>query len=89
MPFNPICICRLAGSIPGPILFGHLIDRTCVLWQTKPCTDETGSCLLYDNWTMAYSFLTVLVIVRSLGVIFFGCALYFSQRSHIKDEVQD
>ena len=26
---------RLLGTIPGPILFGHLIDKTCVLWDNR------------------------------------------------------
>ena len=26
-------IIRLIGSIPGPVLFGYFIDRTCLLWE--------------------------------------------------------
>ena len=28
-------IIRLIGSIPGPVLFGYFIDRTCLLWETS------------------------------------------------------
>ena len=77
----------MAGSIPGPILFGLLIDNTCILWDKKECDDSVGNCLIYDNWTMAYSILAVQMTVKALGIIFFGFAWYFSKRSHIKDEV--
>ena len=33
--------------MPGPTLFGLLVDRTCLLWQEE-CS-HTGSCLLYDT----------------------------------------
>jgi len=78
---------RLAGSIPGPILFGTLIDNTCVLWDKKECDDSVGNCLVYDNWTMAYSILATQMTVKALGVLFFGGAWYFSKRSHIRDDV--
>ena len=77
----------MAGSIPGPILFGTLIDNTCVLWGKKECDDSVGNCLVYDNWTMAYSILATQMTVKALGVLFFGGAWYFSKRSHIRDDV--
>jgi len=36
-----------AGFIPGPILFGTLIDSACKLWQTT--CKKTGACLLFDT----------------------------------------
>lgn len=32
--------------IPGPILFGRLIDSTCLVWSSK--NGERGNCQLYD-----------------------------------------
>lgn len=32
--------------IPGPILFGRMIDSTCLVWSNK--NEERGNCLLYD-----------------------------------------
>ena len=26
-------VIRLLGSIPGPVMFGYFIDRTCLLWD--------------------------------------------------------
>ncbi|ELU08003.1 hypothetical protein CAPTEDRAFT_187732 [Capitella teleta] len=38
---------NLFGMIPGPILIGALIDRTCQLWQ-RNC-NGSGVCLLFDT----------------------------------------
>lgn len=44
---------RLLGTIPAPLIFGRLIDETCILWQDAAgCEDgnkDSGSCLVYDN----------------------------------------
>lgn len=44
----------ISGFVPGPLLFGVLIDSTCVLWQYN--CDQRGACLLYD--TNAFKYLT-------------------------------
>lgn len=40
-------IFRLFGYIPAPILFGNLIDSTCLLWKSS-CGEKGGRCLIYD-----------------------------------------
>lgn len=41
-------IFRLFGYIPSPILFGNVIDSTCMLWK-RTCAGEVGGrCLMYD-----------------------------------------
>lgn len=42
------------GTIPGPILFGSVIDLTCKYWHT----DETNQrvCKMYDNQNFAFYF---------------------------------
>jgi hypothetical protein len=42
---------RLIGTIPAPMVFGALIDETCILWQ-ESCHEENGACLVYDNQYM-------------------------------------
>ena len=44
---------RLFGMIPGPIVIGKLIDKSCTLWNTASngCGDATATrlnCLRYD-----------------------------------------
>lgn len=40
-------IFRLFGYIPSPILFGNVIDSTCILWRAR-CGRPGGFCLFYD-----------------------------------------
>ena len=74
-------ICRLIGTVPGPIFFGFLIDRTCQLKQ--------GNCIFYENFNMAVAFCAVVFTMKILAVISAAVALYFSNRSPIRDELDD
>lgn len=40
-------IFRLLAYIPAPILFGNVIDGTCLLWKAN-CGAQSGFCLIYD-----------------------------------------
>ena len=44
---------RALGSIPGPIMFGAIIDKSCILWQEKRCTGERGNCWVYSSSDLA------------------------------------
>ena len=46
-------IIKLLGGIPGPILFGTVIDQSCVLWQEKLCTETRGNCWVHNSSEMA------------------------------------
>ncbi len=53
------CNCwSFTGAIPGPIIFGLFIDGSCVLWtqSNDDCgsnSDNSGSCLVYDNYSFS------------------------------------
>lgn len=47
-------VVRIFGTIPSPMIFGLIIDKTCVLWQSD-CYGQ-GSCLAYDNTYMSRYF---------------------------------
>ena len=62
---------RIFGSIPGPILFGVLIDSGCVYWQTE--CGRRANCWVYDNNLLAvraYIFTTVGVVVCVVATFF-------------------
>lgn len=42
-----LVILRLLAYIPSPLIFGHAIDFTCIIWRKDEC-NQTGSCLYYD-----------------------------------------
>ena len=78
-----------SGSIPGPILFGKIIDITCLVWQ-KNCFGE-GACFYYDNKQMSYNLLGVGVAFNVLSCAFFLLALLFyrSKPSEVTVNVTD
>uniref|UniRef100_A0A8C3VQN7 Solute carrier organic anion transporter family member n=1 Tax=Catagonus wagneri TaxID=51154 RepID=A0A8C3VQN7_9CETA len=44
-------VVRTLGGIPGPIAFGWLIDKSCLLWQDQ--CGQQGSCFMYQNSAMS------------------------------------
>ncbi|XP_058500186.1 solute carrier organic anion transporter family member 4A1 isoform X1 [Solea solea] len=63
---------RLLGTIPGPIVFGSLIDKSCILWQDH--SSELGSCYLYENSAMSRRCFTASIVVRILSIAFYMLA---------------
>ena len=57
----------LFGSIPGPIIFGRIIDSTCLIWNEND--GQQGNCLLYDPVKFRYyvhltsAFFTLIAVV--------------------------
>lgn len=54
------------GTVPGPILFGVIIDSTCVTWREK--CGHHASCWIYDNDQLSRNFF-FLVVCFKLGSI--------------------
>ncbi|XP_037079835.1 solute carrier organic anion transporter family member 4A1-like [Pollicipes pollicipes] len=65
-------VLRVVGTIPGPIIFGTLIDRSCLLWVT-PC-DRPGACLVYDNWWMSRYLLGATLCWKFASFVFYNLA---------------
>ncbi|CAK8679887.1 solute carrier organic anion transporter family member 4A1-like [Clavelina lepadiformis] len=55
---------RLVGSIPGPIIFGKVLDLACVVWSTE-CGNR-GSCELYKNENLASHMATLIAVLKLL-----------------------
>ncbi|XP_033727222.1 solute carrier organic anion transporter family member 4A1-like [Pecten maximus] len=75
-------IARCLGSIPGPILFGKLIDMSCVLWQ-RDCGQD-GSCFFYDNKNMSNNLLSVGLVGKFFSTLFFLLALVLYRGSPLE-----
>lgn len=55
--------------MPGPVLFGFVLDHSCLLWQQQTC-ESTGTCLYFDNHQMSWFMLAVCVACKTLNVVF-------------------
>ncbi|KFO37496.1 solute carrier organic anion transporter family member 4A1 isoform X2 [Fukomys damarensis] len=71
-------VVRTLGSIPGPIAFGWVIDKACLLWQDQ--RGHQGSCFVYQNAAMSHYMLVVGLVYKVLGFLFFAAA-YFLYKS--------
>ena len=58
---------RVLGHIPGPILYGYLLDLACLARGTS-CTGEEGSCNIYDISIMSKN---LVIATASLKVCMF------------------
>ena len=62
------------GTIPGPIVYGLFIDKSCLIWEYT--CDGYATCWLYDNKLFAHSFLLVTLVMKILSLIFFAVAIF-------------
>lgn len=58
----------LLALIPGPIIFGRIIDSTCLSWSYK--CGERGNCQLYDQDLYRY-------LVNGAGMLLALCGGFF------------
>ncbi|KAL1440380.1 hypothetical protein MTO96_009425 [Rhipicephalus appendiculatus] len=70
---------RILGTIPGPILFGYLIDRSCILWEGT-CNGGSGACAIYENSAMGMNLFRTMLSVKSASIVFFFCASLSTKR---------
>lgn len=45
----------LLATLPSPVLWGAIIDGTCLLWSSS-CEGKTGDCQIYDADTLRLKF---------------------------------
>ncbi|XP_014252609.1 solute carrier organic anion transporter family member 5A1 isoform X2 [Cimex lectularius] len=80
-------IFRLFGYIPAPILFGNLIDSTCLLWKST-CGEKGGRCLLYDIEQFRYKYVGLCAGIKLLALSLFLVDWWLVRRRTHLDESQ-
>lgn len=76
-------IFRLFGYIPAPILFGNLIDSSCLLWKST-CGETGGRCLLYDIEKFRYKYIGLCTGIKVVALsIFFVDWWLVRRRKHL------
>lgn len=58
----------LFAYTPGPILFGYIIDDTCLVWNYK--CGERGHCQLYDSERFRDNTNLAAIALAAVGVFF-------------------
>ncbi|KAG0418877.1 hypothetical protein HPB47_004529 [Ixodes persulcatus] len=77
---------RLLGTIPGPILFGYLIDTSCLLWEDR--CGRRGSCAIYENAVMGMNIFQFMISVKSASIVFFFCASIVSSDKRPEEDTR-
>jgi len=78
---------RILGAIPGPIVFGALLDKTCILWNTK--CGRRGQCLEYDHDGLAQVVVGVLATCKFITMVCFFLSWFFCRRLQAKEKMKD
>lgn len=60
---------RIFGSIPGPVVFGAVIDNTCILWQSTE--DGSGSCWYYNSYKLRVSMFLLVLAIKVVTALFY------------------
>ncbi|XP_017886610.1 solute carrier organic anion transporter family member 2A1 [Ceratina calcarata] len=79
-----LTIMSLFAFIPSPILFGFILDKTCLVWG-KTCSG-TGNCWLYNGETLRYLLNFTAATFVTIGTIFDVGVWYFVKDVKIFDE---
>ncbi|XP_055920928.1 solute carrier organic anion transporter family member 74D [Eupeodes corollae] len=79
-----LMLISLFALIPGPIIFGRIIDSTCLVW-TKQC-GQNGNCQLYDQERFRYMVNLSAVAFTVLGIFFDILVWYYGKNLDLYGE---
>lgn len=64
-----LMLVSLFALIPGPIMYGRIIDETCIVWSEQ-CSGRKGNCQLYDQRLFRYYVNLTAFCLTTIGVFF-------------------
>ncbi|XP_069748469.1 solute carrier organic anion transporter family member 4C1-like isoform X2 [Narcine bancroftii] len=79
---------RLLGAIPGPIIFGTVIDKSCVLWDVDDCGNQ-GACWTYDNPKMAILLIAIGAACKVISIITIAAAYFLYKPPMVTEQMSD
>ncbi|XP_071453353.1 solute carrier organic anion transporter family member 74D [Hetaerina americana] len=82
-----LAMMSLFSFIPSPILFGIILDSTCLVWG-RTCTG-TGNCWLYNGASLRYILNFTAAAFVTIGTAFDGGVWYYAKNLKIFDDHED
>ena len=79
-------IFRLFGYIPSPIMFGSVIDSTCILWKQTCEGSQGGRCLMYDIELFRYKYVGICAGIKALSFLIFLFDWWLIRRRQLKEQ---
>ena len=62
------CCAPYAGTIPAPVLFGYILDASCILWESD--CDDQGACFYYDKTKLGLYIYLLSLMYKLLSILF-------------------
>ena len=81
-------IFRIFGYIPSPIIFGNVIDSTCILWKQTCEGAQGGRCLIYDIEMFRYKYVGICAGIKVLASLIFFLDWWLIRRRQAREEQQ-
>ncbi|XP_073404605.1 solute carrier organic anion transporter family member 2B1 isoform X2 [Dendrobates tinctorius] len=78
---------RILAWLPGPVMFGSVIDSTCILWGKK--CGAKASCQYYNNNLLRQRYIGLQILFEIGALIFFiavCCVLHHKEKVKMEDE---
>jgi len=79
-------IFRIFGYIPSPIIFGNVIDSTCLLWKQTCEGAQGGRCLIYDIEMFRYKYVGICAGIKVLASLIFFLDWWLIRRRERQEE---
>lgn len=73
--------------MPGPVIFGAIIDKTCLIWEEK--CDGARTCWMYDNNQLSTSAFLMLLALRLGSIVFLIATLWSYKPSLDANDEED
>lgn len=77
----------LFAFTPGPIIYGYIIDSTCLVWNYK-CGNR-GNCQLYDPDEFRYHLNTIGILLTFVGVLFDLLVWHYAKNINLYSEPEE
>ncbi|CAJ0950115.1 unnamed protein product, partial [Mesorhabditis belari] len=84
--FNGFVV-SLFATLPSPIVWGKLIDLSCIAWQ-KTCS-STGACSLYDNDKLRIQLHVIYGTIRLISLFSDLWVFYWAKGLKLTDEEEE
>jgi organic anion transporter 3A len=79
-------IFRLFGYIPSPIVFGNVIDSTCLVWKQTCEGSQGGRCLMYDIELFRYKYVGICAGIKTLSFFIFLFDWWLIRQKQLKEK---
>lgn len=79
-----LMLISLFALIPGPIIYGYIIDSSCAIWNYK-CRNR-GNCQLYNTTQFRYNVNLTAMALTFIGVSFDILVWYYSKNIDLYGE---